>query len=321
MDHKFIKISKVEQLEDFEDDYVYDIIMKDSSSPYFFGNGVLVHNSCYFKTFGESKEEAVLIADTVGEQVNESFIPFMQDKFLCQPEYDVLIKAGREVVADRGIFQAKKKYVLRVVNLDGKDVKPGSKKSFKAMGSEIKKSDTPKIIQQFLKETTLMILDGVKYPEIESHVNNERKKLKTDNDLLGLGVPKAVNKLDGYYQEYLLNEKAGARKKVRLPGHVRASINFNEYLQVVNDKSIQPIKSGNKVKIYYLMRNDFGFQSMGIPGDIEELPKWFVEDFRVDIKKTEEKLIDMKLESLFGPLGWIVPTPQTALNNKLIQWD
>jgi DNA polymerase elongation subunit (family B) len=277
-------------------------------------------DSCYFKTYATDQAESILIADTVGDQVNESFIPFMQEKFFCREEYDVLIKAGREVVADRGIFQAKKKYVLRVVNLDGKDIKPGSGKSLKVMGGEIKKSDTPKVIQAFLKDTTMRILDGATYDQIETFVNDQRKKFKTTSDLLSIGIPKAVNKLEFYHDEYTRYEKPGI-KKVRLPGHVRASINFNEYLKELNNKNIQPIKSGNKIKIFYLKTNDQRFDSIAIPSEMEIIPKWFTEDFTIDIKRTEEKLIDLKLESLFGPLGWVVPTPQLARNNKLISWD
>jgi len=276
-------------------------------------------DSCYFNTFADNKEEAILVADTVGDQVNDSFIPFMQEKFLCQPTYDVLIKAGREVVADRGIFQAKKKYILRVVNLDGKDVKPGSAKALKVMGGEIKKSDTPKVIQQFLKETTLKILDGATYSEIETFVNNERKKFKTTTDLMSIGIPKGCNKLEMYYDEFVRYEKPGI-KKVRLPGHVRSAINFNEHLKEVGDKVIQPIKSGNKIKVFYLKPNDMQYTSIAVPVDLEALPSWFKEDFAIDIKKTEEKLIDLKLESIFGPMGWAVPTPQSARNNKLLDW-
>jgi hypothetical protein len=276
-------------------------------------------DSCYFKTFATNKEEAIAIADAVGIQVSESFIPFMQEKFLCRPGYDELIKAGREVVADRGIFQSKKKYVLRVVNLDGKDIKPGSSKALKVMGGEIKKSDTPKVIQAFLKEVTLRILDGATYTEIETYVNSERRTFKTSTDMLSIGVPKAVNKLEMYYDEYLRYEKPRV-KKVRLPGHVRASINFNEHLKEVNDLITPPIKSGNKVKVFYVKPNDHMFVSIAVPGELEKLPTWFSDDFDIDIKKTEEKLIDLKLESLFGPLGWTVPTPNTARANKLLTY-
>ena len=294
------------------------------SAVYTCNNKAIIYSdtdSCYFKTFAESKDEAILIADTVGDQVNESFIPFMQEKFLCQPTYDTLIKAGREVVADRGIFQAKKKYVLRVVNLDGKDVKPGDKKSFKAMGSEIKKSDTPKVIQKFLKEVTLRILDGATYEQIETYVNEERLKFKTQTNLLDIGVSRSVNKVEMYYEQYQFHQENPRTKKPRLPGHVRATINFNEYLKFAKDKGSAPIKSGNKIKVFYLKNNDMGFTSIAVPGELDNLPFWFKRDFNVDIKKTEQKLIDLKLESIFNPMKWQVPTPQTARNNKLLVWD
>jgi DNA polymerase elongation subunit (family B) len=276
-------------------------------------------DSCYFKTYGTNKDEAIAIADEIGDQVNNSFPQFMRDAFGCTEGYDQLIKAGREVVADRGIFQAKKKYVLRVANLDGKDIAPDDKKALKVMGGEIKKSDTPKVIQKFLKDVTLKILDGADYPTIETFVNDSRRKLKVSDELLLLGVSKSVNKLEMYQEDYNKFEAAGI-KKVRLPGHVRAAINYNTHLEKVNDKINKPIKSGDKIKVFYVKANDFGYGSIAVPGDIENLPSWFLKDLEVDMKKTEGKLIDLKLESIFDPIGWEVPTLQSAKNNKLLDW-
>ncbi len=276
-------------------------------------------DSCYFKTYSKNKEEAIIIADEVGEQVNTSFPDFMKEAFGCTEGYDQLIKAGREVVADRGIFQAKKKYILRVVNLDGKDVPAGDKKSLKVMGGEIKKSDTPKVIQKFLKDVTMKILDGESYTELETFVNTSRKKLKTSTDILSIGISKSVNKLELYTDEYNKFEVSGI-KKVRLPGHVRASINFNNHLVKANDQVIQPIRSGDKIKIFYLRANDFGYTSIAVPGDTDNLPKWFIDDLSVDMKQTEQKLIDLKLGSIFDPIGWKVPTLNGAIVNKLVSF-
>lgn len=275
-------------------------------------------DSCYFKTYGTNKEEAIAIADEIGDQVNASFPAFMRDTFGCTEGYDHLIMAGREVVADRGIFQAKKKYILRVVNLDGKDIAPDDKKALKVMGGEIKKSDTPKVIQEFLKKVTLKILDGLSEFEIGAFVNDARRKLKVSDQVLAIGVSKSVNKLEMYQADYVAFEDAGI-KKVRLPGHVRAAINFNMHLDKVQDKTNKPIKSGDKIKVFYLKSNDYGYDSFALPGDIEEVPKWFRE-FDVDMARTEGKLIDLKLESIFKPIGWEVPTIQLAKNKTLIEW-
>jgi hypothetical protein len=166
---------------------------------------------------------------------------------------------------------------------------------------------------------TLKILDGADYPTIETFVNDSRRKLKVSDELLLLGVSKSVNKLEMYQEDYNKFEAAGI-KKVRLPGHVRAAINYNTHLEKVNDKINKPIKSGDKIKVFYVKANDFGYGSIAVPGDIENLPSWFLKDLEVDMKKTEGKLIDLKLESIFDPIGWEVPTLQSAKNNKLLDW-
>jgi hypothetical protein len=123
-----------------------------------------------------------------------------------------------------------------------------------------------------------------------------------------------------YYEQYQYHQDNPQSKKPRLPGHVRASINFNEYLKEIRDKNSHPIKSGNKIKVFYLNGNDFQFTSMAVPGELDELPYWFTRDFSVDIKKTEQKLIDLKLASIFNPLKWVVPTVNTARANKLLEF-
>lgn len=275
-------------------------------------------DSCYFTTLASNKEEAIAVADAIADAVNESFIPFMQEAFLCNPGYDNIIKAGREVVADRGIFQAKKKYVLHIVNLDGKPIAPDDKKSLKVMGGEIKKSDTPKAIQDVLKQVTLKILvDKASYEELCDFVNLKRKEFRGDEDVIKIGVSKSVNTLEKYAADFEIEKRGG--KKARLPGHVRAAINYNEHLKLVGDLFSPAIKAGDKVKTFYLKRNDYRYDSIAIPSDLVTLPKWF-DELSVDLKKTEEKMFDLKLESIFEPCGWIVPTTQQALNNKLIEW-
>jgi hypothetical protein len=81
MDHELVKILAVEELEDFNDEYVYDVIMADDSTPWFFANDMLVHNSCYFKTGATNKEEAIEIADRVAVLTNKSFPPFMRESY------------------------------------------------------------------------------------------------------------------------------------------------------------------------------------------------------------------------------------------------
>jgi DNA polymerase elongation subunit (family B) len=277
-------------------------------------------DSCYFKTGASNKEEAIAIADAIGDGINESFPGFMEEAFCCTSGFKDLIAAGREIVADRSMFFAKKKYVARVVNLDGKDLDPNDKKALKIMGLEIKKSDTPKIIQKFLKEVVNMILDGKTYKELETYINEYRKNMfVAESNIVDLGISKSVNKLDQYTLEYTRLEKTG-KGKARLPGHVRASINFNETLKEVGDNTINPIMSGSKIRVFYLAQNDHKFTSISIPSDLETLPSWFTERFTIDVKLTSSKLVDDKISILFAPLNWEVPTVQSALVNSLLEF-
>ncbi len=278
-------------------------------------------DSCYFRTHASNKEEAVAVADETAKLTNETFPDFMRRSFNCQPTYDDLIKAGREVVAIRGIFQAKKKYILRVIDLEG-----FATDKLKSQGSEIKKADTPKIIQQFLKDLMALLLDGRMYPAIEEFVNQRRKDLLgKDGDIFSMGVAKQVNNLDAFYAAW---QRAGKPAKGKLaingnpqnvPGHVRAAMNYNSLVQQ-HEEGAKLIKSGDKVIIFYLKPNAEGMKSIGFPSDMYEFPKWFTENYTVDKKLTEQKMIDNKLDGIFEAMGWEVPTPQRALVNKLLKF-
>ena len=272
-------------------------------------------DSCYFLTLATNKDESVVTADAIADEVNNSFPVFMRKAFNCQPDYDDLIKAGREVVAERGLFQAKKKYMLKIVNLDGKDCD-----KFKAMGSEIKKSDTPRIIQGFLKSVVDLILNGNAYPVLEKYINEQRKELmKEQKNVIALGIAKAVNNLDEKFKEYQEFELTGKRR-VNLPGHVRASINYNQLSQQFEGKKAKLIKSGDKILVFYVKPNKYKITSIALPSDFVKFPKWFNQELEVDISLTEQKMIDAKLEGIFSALNEEVPTPQRTFVNSVLEF-
>jgi DNA polymerase elongation subunit (family B) len=275
-------------------------------------------DSCYYKCIGATdKESAIKIADEAAEAVNASFPEFMREAFLCQPGFDTFIEAGREIVGVRGLFQAKKKYMIKVVDLEGFAVD-----KMKSQGSEIKKADTPKIIQKFLKSTVDMILDGVDYDTVATFVNEQRREiLKKKINLFSLGVAKQVNNLDKYTAEYLrpgtIRNESG--NKLTIPGHARASCNYNFLLDHF-EKGAKTIRSGDKVLIYHLKPNQFKFLTIAFPSEMVRFPKWFEENFAVDVKKTEDSMFDSKLSGIFSALGKDVPSPQSVLTNSILEF-
>lgn len=275
-------------------------------------------DSCYFQTGADNYDDAVMIADEVADLTNKSFPKFMADAFNSNDGRENLMSAAREVVAERGIFLgAKKKYTLKVVNLDGKDLRAKPKQ--KSMGSETKKADTPKVVQEFLKKLLNMILDGGKYPAVEEFVNSSRTAvIRGVKNLFNIGVAKQINKLDAYYAEWQRTEKQG-KGKTKLPGHVRAAVNYNEMVILMN-KGDKMLKSGDKGIIFSLMPNEFGYKTIALPSDLMHFPAWFDEHFSIDRKLTETKMIDSKLERTFEALNWEIPTPQKTFVKSFLKF-
>lgn len=271
-------------------------------------------DSCYFKTHATNNEDAIKIADHVADLVNASFQKFMQDSFCCHKGYDTLIKAGREAVSDRGIFVDKKRYVLHLVNLDGKTVD-----KLKVMGLEMRKTTTPKPIQLFLKDVVSMILSSKDWDDINQFIINYRDGVVTTMDLLDIGLPKGCNKVE----EYFIKRQQGrdsTGKKYTIPGQVAAALHYNECLKIYDDKENTPIVSGMRVKVFYLVRPVNGYKSIALPVDSDRPPDWFTENIMVDRKEQSQRLIDNNLGHIFNAIGQEVPTRQTLLFNSLYEF-
>lgn len=314
-DTKIIKTSVFEDGE-YINNYSYDgneVIYGDTDSGYF----------C-LQDYVDNADEAIEIADTIVNSVNEMFPKFMSETFLCTDGFNSLIRANREVVAESGIFQAKKKYMLYVIDMEGKRLSKEDKKSFKTMGSDIKMSSTPVYIQDFLKQVVLKILYSEDRKDIENFIIKFRDSFSSSNieDLINpleIASRGSAKVLENYYQQWSRIEKKGIGK-VNLPGHIRASINYNECLKLFEDKTSQPITSGSKIKNVYLTKNQYNFKSIAFPAETDSFPSWFTENFSVDMKLMEQKLIDKKLSNIFQALEWEVPTRQSQFNNSMFEF-
>lgn len=301
-------------------EYVYDIGV-DDDTPYYFGNNILVHNSCYFSAyealkddpefagFEWTKDNIVELYDAIAEQVNDSFADFMMGAFNTTHERGALVKAGRELVASRGLFIRKKKYGLLIYDLEGTrfdvDGKPGK---LKPMGLDLKRSDTPKIMQKFLEKLLIDLLCGVEDATLFEDVKQFREKFK-DQPGWDKGTPRAVNGLTEYTQKVVrsdeahLKGKASKKDKIMVPGHVRAAINWNALCEANNDKHSTRITDGAKVIVCKLKPNLHQIDSIAYPIDQFHLPEWF-KDLPFDDKEMEKTIIDKKLENLVGVLEW-----------------
>jgi DNA polymerase elongation subunit (family B) len=284
-------------------------------------------DSCYFSAYATLKkdiekglipwnrESVVELYDTIGETVNGTFVKFMQDAFHVPRTRAEVIKAGREIVASKGLFITKKRYAVLYYDKEGKrsdtEGKPGK---IKAMGLDLKRSDTPVVIQDFLSEVLTKTLTGVTKEEILQYITDFRTEFKTRPGW-EKGSPKRANNIT----EYAAKEKKAG--KTNMPGHVRASLNWNTLKRMMDDKYSMQIVDGMKVIVCKIKDNPMGYTSVAYPVDELRLPQWF-KDLPFNDAEMETTVIDEKLGNLIGVLEWdISSTRSDNTFNKLFDFE
>ena len=266
-------------------------------------------DSCYFSAWSVlekevkegrmewSKETAIALYDGVAEQVNESFPGFMEQAFHCPRDMGELIKAGREMVADRTLFITKKRYAVNIIDLEGKRLDVNGKAGkIKATGLDLKRSDTPKVIQDFLSEILMDVLSGADRDAIIERVRKFKYEFM-ERPGWEKGSPKRVNNLTKYGKE---EERLG---KANMPGHVRAAMNWNNLRRMNSDNYSMQIVDGMKTIVCKLKSNALGWTSIGYPTDEMHLPQWF-KDLPFDDGVMEATVVDQKIDNLLGVLNW-----------------
>jgi DNA polymerase elongation subunit (family B) len=283
-------------------------------------------DSCYFSAYkilekeinsGQlpwTKETVIQLYDQIGEEVNTTFQQFMLDAFHVPKSRGEVIKAGREIVGSKSLFITKKRYAVLYYDKEGKradvDGKPGK---IKAMGLDLKRSDTPEFIQNFLSDVLEMVLMGKKEQEVLDHITEFRGRFKARPGW-EKGSPKRANNVT----EYEAKEKK--QGKANMPGHVRASINWNTLKRMYQDKYSMGITDGQKVIVCKLKPNPLGFTSVAYPVDELRLPQWF-KDLPFDHAEMENTIIDNKLDNLIGVLKWDVgSTEEKNTFNSLFEF-
>jgi hypothetical protein len=246
-----------------------------------------------------SREICVQLYDTIAESVNDSFPAFMERACHCPRDMGAIILGGREMVASKGLFIKKKRYAVLAYDMEGHrlDVmgRPGK---VKAMGLDLKRSDTPKIVQEFLSEILLEVLTGT--GDVRQRVVDrvrEFKLLFAERPAWEKGTPKRVNNLTKYTAE----EKRLGR--ANMPGHVRAAMNWNNLKRMMSDNYSMSIVDGMKTIVCKLRDNPLGYTSVGYPTDESHIPDWF-KNLPFDNDLMEVTIVDQKVENLLGVLEW-----------------
>lgn len=245
------------EIEDFEiedlgiqEEDVYDIEVEDNHN--FFGNDILLHNSTYFQVEPlvlqfKKKHPDATVDDCVNfiDKLFDKVIQPAIDKSIDDAVYDLnaydrsRIQAKKELVADKAIWCAKKKYLARVLEDEGARF-PVDNPHIKVMGLELAKSTTPSWVKEKLNFATGILFDKNE-TDLKDWVNivkSEYTNLKVD-EIAQVG---AANRLD-----YDLNEKG-------VPILSRAAIVYNNFITNNNlEGEFNLIEPSNKFKYIRLI--------------------------------------------------------------------
>jgi len=277
---------------------VYDIEVEDNHN--FFGNDVLLHNSIFIdlskivkKKFRDNTPEYEERREFLKQFCNKGVYPViagyyqeMVDTFnLKKNTYEM----DFEVIADKSIFVAKKKYVMNKTHFDGYDY-PEGESELKITGIEIVRSSTPMVVRDFLQKFVYKMINTMDHDTLVTDLADFKEEFKSMN-FGQIARPTGVKGVN----EYKLGQKS-------LPIHVRAALVYNKALKDMNLKAEQPISEGEKIRYCYIKQpNIFGENVIACIG---QPPQAILDNIEIDIEMQWKKVVLSPIESFFNIFDW-----------------
>jgi len=243
------------------------------------------------------------------EKTNESVVSFLNK--ICEMElekyitssyetlanyvnaYDQKMFMKRENIADRGIWTAKKRYILNVWDSEGVRY---DKPNLKMMGIEAVKSSTPAPCRALIKNALKLMMNGTEEDVI--HFIDESRKQFKKLPPEEIAFPRTASNVQKYKAHSTIYEKG-------TPIHIRGALLFNHYVKKNKlDNKYSLISNGEKVKFLYLQK----------PNIIQENVISFIQDFPrelglekyVDYDLQFDKSFVEPLKAILDAIGWNV---------------
>ena len=269
-----------------EVDYV---IASDTDSIYL-NLGPLV--SKFFANKSGDKAAVVTILDKICQEKLEPFIErSYQELADYVSAYDQKMQMKRENIADRGIWTAKKRYILNVWDSEGVRYK---EPKMKIMGLETARSSTPAYFRDKLYAAFKIII-GKTNDELISFINDVRAETR-ERPYEEVAFPRGVNNLAKYRHPTEIYTKG-------TPIHVRGALLYNYYIKKHKiEHKHQLIQEGEKIKFMYLKTpNPLHENCISFFGDV---PKEFGIEKYVDYQTQFEKSFLEPLKNVLQCIGW-----------------
>jgi DNA polymerase elongation subunit (family B) len=238
------------------------------------------------------KQKVIALMDKICEEKLQPFIDESYDELANYVHaYAQKMVMKREGLSDKGIWTAKKRYILNVYNNEGVQY---NQPQMKVMGLEMVKSSTPSAIRQKMKESIKIMLQGT-----EDDIHKFIAEFKAEFNSLPpeeISFPRGLNGLSEYSDRVTMYKKG-------TPIHVKGAILYNHYLQQLGlTKQYPLIQNGEKLKFTYLKQPN-PFKDMVISYPVR-LPKEFgIHEF-IDYDMQFNKAFLEPIKVILDCMGW-----------------
>ena len=207
--------------------------------------------------------------------------------------YDQKMQMKREALANKGIWTAKKRYILNVYNNEGVSY---NEPQMKVMGLEMIKSSTPSAVRQKMRESIHIMMNGSE-EDIHTFIDEFKSEFK-NLPVEDISFPRGVNGLKSYSDSVMMYKKG-------TPIHVKGAIIYNHFIKHKKlDKKYPLIQEGEKLKFTYLKQpNPFKDSVISFP---QRLPKEFEMQMYIDYDTQFEKAFIEPIKVILDCMGWSI---------------
>jgi DNA polymerase elongation subunit (family B) len=237
-------------------------------------------------------QQIIQFMDKVCEQKIQPFIDeSYQELATYVNAYAQKMQMKREGLSDKGIWTAKKRYILNVYNNEGVQY---NEPHMKVMGLEMIKSSTPAAIREKMNTLIKMVMLGTE-EEVQDFIQTFREEFKS-LPAEDISFPRGLNGLKTYSDSVTMYKKG-------TPIHVRGAIVYNHFLkQYKLDKKYPLIQEGEKLKFTYLkVPNHFKESVVSFPG---RLPKEFNLQEYIDYDTQFDKSFLEPIKVILDCIDW-----------------
>ena len=243
------------------------------------------------------------------EKTNKSIVAFLNK--ICEMEFEKYISSSyealasyvnaydqkmfmkRENIAERGIWTAKKRYILNVWDSEGVRYE---EPKLKMMGIEAVKSSTPAPCRTMIKDGLKLMMNGTE-EDVIKFIDDCRAKFKTLPPE-EIAFPRTVSNVKKYFNYTDIYMKG-------TPIHCRGALLFNHYIKKNKlDRKYSLIGNGEKIKFIYLKKPNIIREN--VISFIQDFPKELGLDKYIDYDLQFEKSFVEPLKAILDAIGWNV---------------